>query len=174
MKTFKQLITEGRDAPLYHGTYMHFAPQILDTNKLVGSRRGEIHPKRGMPDLARGVSLTRSIRSALDWKPNGIVFELDQTKLTKNYRLIPANAFHYFTPLEYAAGIHAKHEELFEERVDGDILQLDRYLTKVITSELSKESLSRMLDRFFKHDLIDILVEHPLLYCWKTRKFLNK
>jgi hypothetical protein len=95
----QQLITEGRDAPLYHGVMHTHAISHLTNNRIEGRTTQRFWPDgRRLKDnhkeykdsfWLKGVSLTRTKSYAQHWRD--IVFELDQTKLSKKYKMIPFN-----------------------------------------------------------------------------------
>lgn len=164
MISFKQYLTEARMAPLYHATYMNNAQQILLTDVLKPSaREGKYIDKR----LTQGVSLTRSLKTAREWRAwssLNVTFELDQQKLSQNYKIKPLNMVHVWNHdnPELVRGLSAKHEELFEEMIDKPIKPLSKYLTKVI---VFSEDYFAMPDEIRKH---------PLLYNYNKKKFVNK
>lgn len=161
MISFKNFLTESRAAPLYHGT---------DSNKLISI----IHENRIKPAVDYGetipsISFTRSIKFATEWAKltawaDPFVIELDQQKLTYNYKLVPFNFFNdKARRLRYKVGGMAGHNE-YEERVSGKpIVNVDRYITKIISIRKPGKPTGGPAD---------LILKHPLLYY--NGKFVNK
>ena len=91
MTNFLQFLEEGRDAPLYHGTSLLTATKILESGLLKGS-------KSTLPPFKKiEVSLSRNIKVPIHHAFHVqdyitcIVFELDQRKLSQNYKIYPYN-----------------------------------------------------------------------------------
>lgn len=82
------ILIEGRDAPLYHGTSLDNAIEIMRTFVILGDTTHRIDDR-----YVSGVSLTRSYRYAEWWSRQesdiGVVFELDQAALAARYKIIP-------------------------------------------------------------------------------------
>lgn len=137
MISFKNFITEARMAPLYHGTSYDEALRILN-DKCIRVNYSE-------EEDTKTASLTRSLKYARKWVsdsgksgPSGaVVFELDQSKLSHNYKLIPYNFFaKQFEGMPNAKARYLKDDPVYgtneyEERVLKDIKPLDRYLVTV-------------------------------------------
>ena len=145
MITFKQFLTESRSAPLYHATSLHLAGKIIDSNTLIP--RSDV-AGTGVISL----SFTRLFRTA--WKfgiyvstsrstHSVVVFEVDQTKLSQNYKLEPFQFWSQpmtFGPSYNKARLTPRDENLedgtfneFEERVVGkSIRNFMKYVTKII------------------------------------------
>jgi len=145
MITFKDFLTESRSAPLYHATSLLNAKKIIDSNTLI--------PRSDVTDAkTRSLSFTRLFRTA--WKfgiyvatsrstHRVVVFEVDQTKLSQNYKLEP---FQFWSqPMKAGrsynkARLTPRDEDLddgmfneFEERVVGrSIRNFMKYVTKII------------------------------------------
>lgn len=89
-----EVITEGRDAPLYHGTSLKNASKIMKTFVIRGDTIHCIEDK-SVP----GVSLTRSRKYALWWAiqefgtKQAVAFEFDQAALSARYRIIPFDIY---------------------------------------------------------------------------------
>jgi len=108
-----QLI-EGRDAPLYHGVSAYYAIEQLQKNRIEGRTTQRFWPdgrrlKDNHPDYndsfwLKGISLTRSLAYAQHM--GGVVYVLDQAKLTQRYKIIPHN-WGYSIP----QGNHHKREQ---------------------------------------------------------------
>lgn len=135
MITFKQYITEARMAPLYHGTGYTEAMHILKSNKI----------RVGFGEEIESISLTRSFKYARKWAIeseksgpyDAVVFELNQQKLSYNYKILPYNYFaKQFEGLPNAKARYLKDDPVYgtneyEERVLKDIKPLERYLVTV-------------------------------------------
>ena len=148
MKTFNQFLTEGRDAPLYHGTDVDSAIRILNANKLVGSYNDHNAPT---------ISLTRSIRYAQHFAKDKfsdtvetIVFELDQRKLSQTYKIVPYNYFSDDVPNEY-------EEVVFTKGIDN----FNKYLLKVHVFEKPGRPIKG-----------NVILNHPKLFY--KGSFVNK
>lgn len=97
---FREIITEGRDAPLYLGFKdSHWAVQALSQNRLAakstqrfwddGKRRKDNDPEYENSYWMKGISLTRDLRFAMSW--GDVTFRLNQNWLSKRYKIIPFN-----------------------------------------------------------------------------------
>ena len=173
MINFKQYLEEGRDAPLYHSTQVKNAAKILKNNSLKPLTTQEFatkHNKEISNKTLKGVSLTRSLNFAHEYW-DGIIFELDQSKLVHNHQIVP---FNYFasgvekTSKNPARFSDKKYRDMneFEEFVVGEIKPLSRYITKVICTSRVFENLSNFAD-----DEVAIIINHPKLYI--GGKFIN-
>lgn len=145
---FKQHLEESRSAPLYHGTSLDNAWEILKrdilqarshhTHKLLGFVRGKtkIAYSNDFSDsekVVSGVSLTRSFQKAKSFGP--FIFELDQIKLTHNYKILPVQ---YFNTVSSMAGARTSRAQALygkpgssseaEEFVLGSIKNIDKYI----------------------------------------------
>jgi hypothetical protein len=96
------IINEGKDAPLYHGTTIKQFPKILQTGKLVG-RPTRIHAVSNKEHVeVTGISVTRDkfLRYSSERGIMGgsgrlsapIVFELNQTNISQNFKIVPQHA----------------------------------------------------------------------------------
>ena len=87
MKSFKQFLSEAREAPLYHATFARHAENILATNRLVGSEQDQGTTR----DLGKVIFVTRSLKAAehLYGDQNKVIFVLDQRRLSNNYKIRP-------------------------------------------------------------------------------------
>lgn len=109
---------------LYHATSAANAQKILASDTLVG-QKVDLFDNGPL-----GVSLTRSFKYAIQFAQDSvnsddpIILELDADKLRHNYRIVPFN--YYSNPTRPA-------ETEFEERVIGDIKNINKYITKIIT-----------------------------------------
>lgn len=104
MISFKEFLTEARMAPLYHGTSVYFLEDIVkngirplttQSNKQIRIRPNNVvvslSTNTEIPVLV-GVSLSRNFNFSRHYG-SGVVLELDQQKLTQNYRIVPFNFF---------------------------------------------------------------------------------
>lgn len=154
MFTFKEFITEGRDAPLYHGTTLDTAMQILKHDMIQGRTN---HENRilgiNKPGSTGGVSLSRSFKIS-EWFGE-VIFELDQRKLTHNYRINPVQFFSSQGPMLSARTkklggnkvLSGRHTEA-EEFVIGSIKNVSKYITKIHIPE----KVYRTSEEVFKRD----------------------
>ena len=140
MFSFSEFLIEARMAPLYHAT--RYGKEILEYDLLRAGHNVE-------PGLsAKTVSLTRSLVFAKIWlneiganAKTGIIFELDQQKLTQNYKIVPYNFFGNLpikSPTRYLPyGITNSNKRDYnfgnqsEEAVLSDIKNIRKYITKV-------------------------------------------
>lgn len=114
---FHEIITEGRDAILWHGysglQKVRHAEQALAKNEMAatstqrwwpdGRRRKENDPDYRDSYWMKGVSLSRDPKYAMGW--GNVVFALDQRKIAQRYKIIPFN-WGYSIP----SGNHHKRE----------------------------------------------------------------
>lgn len=141
-------LLESRTAPLYHASMD--AEDIMESNDILAETEHTINNKEYY-----GVSLSRDLRFLL---ANGhifgeVIFELDQSKLANNYKIIP---FNYFYDSEennknnsYRRGDTAEAEEF----LIGAISPLDRYLTGIIVDEKNIKKLGKKIK---SHPLLKI------------------
>jgi hypothetical protein len=128
----EDVLDEGRDASLFHGTKIHILMQdILPSNTLLD--RTFHNKKRLMKQLKdynyeQGVSLTRGFDFAARW--GEAIIELDQTKLVYNHQLIPVD---YFEKLTRGMRPPAGNEK--EEFVIGPIKNLKKYIKAIYVDE---------------------------------------
>jgi hypothetical protein len=189
MKTFDQFITEGRDAPLYHGTRLTHAIDILRTGKILPNTLHHLRDYNqlhvigiGTPDNAktsRGISLTRSRAFAAHWvikwagQEVGVIFEFKQTLLAQRYK-IKSTAFNQqFTrgktdniTTRYVEnkGIPANGGNEYEEFIITDKpLDIRKYVKRIIFIGNVTEAL--MFHTSIKPDWHDVIMpwEH-LIY----------
>ena len=102
MKTFQSfqaILSEGRDAPLFHGTSVFHACRILRSGYIYADTP-QTFKRDGKSIELMGVSLTRNKHFALHWamsrfkKSNdygAAIFEFDQARLAYNYKIVPFN-----------------------------------------------------------------------------------
>lgn len=99
---YHEIITEGRDAPVYHGYdygKVKWADLALSSNKLAatstqrfwkdGKRRKDNDPEYKKSFWMKGISTTRDVQYAAAWGYAGVVFQFDQSKLAHKYKIIP-------------------------------------------------------------------------------------
>jgi len=180
MKSFDQFLAEGRDAPLYHGTSLPKAVGIISSNRLEARETPDYAGERNVVfnDVGhlRVVSVTRSYPFAANWTSGyGVVFELDQSKLTQNHKLVPYNFFSGTSRSQVTAGQKINWYAQSEEMVIGTISNLDKYLTRVIipNSHLFYKYWSRSRAKQTGIDL-NIIQNHPLLYLWNDKEWVNR
>lgn len=152
MNQLDQLIAEGRDAPLYHGTG-HRTLEIIRLDLLKPETTHRPTPSMvsasRLTPTASGISLTRSLRFAKAWS-SGIVLVLDQTKLSKEFRILPINFYNITQQLasrskstrqtpsntgtthtnDFTVDVHGSESEEFVQ-TDRPI-KLSRFLTEII------------------------------------------
>jgi len=97
MIKFSEFLSEGRDAPLYHGTTHSHASAILRSGYFdpVTRQNSKVLLKsKNKFESKDGVSLTRNFHFAKTYisGPN-VVFQLNQTKLAQNFEIIPVQYF---------------------------------------------------------------------------------
>jgi hypothetical protein len=137
MKTFLEFLAESHSAPLYHGTTVDRLESIMHQNTLEGRiSEGEDDNK------TKVVSLTRSLKYALDWattlsrsKINAVVIELDQRKIRQRYKLQTYNFYHTQVPFHMAKSRYLKDDPVYgmneyEERiVNKNLTNIRSYIT---------------------------------------------
>lgn len=157
-----EIISEGRDAPLFHGTSAYNAVEIISQNGIAAKTQQlpDGGGRRPFPkEAVSGVSLSRSIQSAAVFAFSGVIFELDQSKLVRAHRLEPMD-YWGFTPDRYRTQGRRQGEFAeAEEFVVGPIPRLDRYLIAIHILKPTWERLKKAsnADRFAP------LLDHPLL-----------
>lgn len=142
MISFKSFLTEGRDAPLYHGTSVDSVIDILNSGFISGASGNMASYKLMLsPDShqgIRGISTTRSERFAAFWGGNlnsTVVLALDQARIVQKYKVIPVD--HYYNKL--SGQTHRKHpisgmrrpNNQFQEYIVTDKLPVS-YIAKII------------------------------------------
>ncbi len=178
MKTFKEYLEEGRDAPLYHGTGSAYALAILKDNAIKPFKTHGATVQLIKKDDNVAVSLTRSIKTAIEWRNNGLAFELNQRKLAQNYQIKPLNINYHWT----GGRSSAKHEQLFEEYVTKPIQPLTRYLEKIIVDEGGYNDIKWNYELEYRDEQTtakerakwEVLFKHPLLYSYEKKRFIIK
>ena len=139
--TVESVLTEGRDAPLYHGTSYSNAAAILAANIIEARTSQFLSGYKNRP--TKGVSLSRNWRMSGGWGP--VMFELDQRVLRHNHKIVPVN---------YGQEIAARSTEYAEaeEFVVGPISELDRCLLAIYVTRVAGRH---------NRDLMDALAQHP-------------
>lgn len=116
------ILTEGRTAPLYHGTELASAVMILRSDTIEATHDSDYD------DDPLGVSTSRTARWAMGWGAgrddtgHGVLFVLDQAKLATRYRIVPHAAM-------TVTGERLDGED--EEVVIGTIKPLSAYLLSI-------------------------------------------
>lgn len=174
MISFKQYITEARMAPLYHGTDLKSAAQILESDTL---KLGDWSTKTHWPSKdGTIISLTRNLTFALKWEIDGIVFEFDQQKLSQRYKIVPFNFFASKTrripDTTFLRNKDYNFDNQFEESLVQPVKNVSKYITKIIVTNQSITELDRSVK--FRPELYGPLRNHPLLYNIDTKEFVNK
>lgn len=115
-------ISEGRDAPLYHGTEFDSLLNILKTNTI----RGETEHENLDGKRLVGISTTRDFRFAASWtnESNSPVIELNQPKIVHNYKI---------KPISY----NSSHREEAEDFIvaKGGLKPANRYIVRIILDD---------------------------------------
>lgn len=143
---FKSYLEEGRDAPLYHTTYLDsFIGMLIDDMIQGVTNQGEKFDWDYKKDKThfkadhftgsktfKGISLTRDMGMINRWAP--IALELNQRKLTQRYKIVPLNLDHALHPNDskYVGSSGSKRGDWFEEFLIGDIKNLHLYLKRII------------------------------------------
>jgi hypothetical protein len=141
-----QDLFENRSFPLYHGTSIFKASEIIKQNAILSATTHTRHPVFGKENAVNGVSLTRSSIVAHRFGP--VVFVLDQSKLRQKYRIEPMDYWHY----EAGDNRRQYNYEEQEEFLVGTIAPLSRYLTAILYDSKS----GRLAN------IPDMIVNHPL------------
>jgi hypothetical protein len=122
---------EGRDAPLYHGTSLNGAVQILKHDAILPRTAGIRLPGySGEGDGPLGASLTRNLQAA--WDFGSVVFQLDQRRLVQRVRLVPYD--YWGQSAEVKGGIAARRKgdkAEAEEFAVGGVPNVSRYITQI-------------------------------------------
>lgn len=158
MITFKSFLAEARMAPLYHGTDSVTAAKIIKSNTFLAS-------SDWLGDIPDGVSFTRNISVARRFATKqdlGVVFEVNQNKLSHRYKIKPVNFFNGIggSTREMDSSKNSGNNE-YEERVFGQINNADSYIEKVIALAKPGKPYSG-----------NVVLNHPKL--WYNGKFVNK
>lgn len=157
MITFKEFLLEHRAAPLYHGTSLDKAIDIINDNALNRSR----WPERGIDK--RTVSLTRNLTFARNWvresgMGTGVIFALNQNKIRQRFKMAPYNYFGQTTVDPYNAkymvardlprfktfskrGNDYTFENQFEEAVLQDIKPITKYIDELLIIHTKSQAI---------------------------------
>jgi hypothetical protein len=157
MITFQEFLAESRSAPLYHATSVDIGIEICESNIL---KRSSISD----PGVSKTtVSLTRNLPFAVKWADlrwnGGLIFQLDQQKLTQRYKIQPYSYFSnpgrvgdttvitrtrsiptHRSPIAKGTGNDYIFTNQFEETIDRDITNIRSYITKVYSSRSTHTS----------------------------------
>jgi RNA:NAD 2'-phosphotransferase (TPT1/KptA family) len=150
---------------LYHGTSSTNATQILDTNRIEGTKWHD-----EVVDNQSTVSTSRSFDFAWSYGKQQCVFELDAIKLRQDYKIVPVD---YFKGSPYNGTYYRKRKES-EEAVIGNIAPLSKYLLAIWISRSEKYDLEAEIHsgnnwaEGYKE-----LLKHPLLKVMKSN-FMTK
>lgn len=146
MITFKQYLSESRMASLFHGASTINIRAILDKNVLEArtvqnsssefNQRDRIKHKSNLGTGVKGVSLSRSMLVAKRF--GNCILELDQQKLSQNYKVKPYNYWFSdaakkasaFQDRTRAPDDYNRHNEA-EEFVVGDIKNINKYVKTI-------------------------------------------
>lgn len=125
MKTYQQLIVEGRGNYLYHGTSLTKAASIIRSDVLKAARF--------WGNQKEAVSLSRSFDIAMNWGGiTSVVFVLDRQLLATKYKISPINWGAGGSETRRPGIIGKKWGGTFaEERIDYDIDPVSRYLVEL-------------------------------------------
>jgi len=176
-----EIINEGRDAPLYHGSGIGAAISILKGNEIWAATQ---HEESRLNNLGNninsepvfGVSLSRNREMAFGF--GDVVFMIDQTKLSQRYKIIP---FDYWSAgIAHNRYIKTKRSDSvnnlgdryeYEEFCVGSITPLNRYLMAIL---MTQKKYSYIENNYSIKDT-EILIKHPLLRIIELPKlhFLN-
>lgn len=120
-------LTEGRDAPLYHGTNLINFVSIMNDGYIGGGDNTDA--------MYDPLGATLTIRASRDYELakttfgiRGGVFELDQRKIAQRYRIIPFQD-------EDAGATRDTGASEYEEVIVADKLPIDRYMTRFFVSK---------------------------------------
>ncbi len=180
MISFKQFLSEGRDAPLYHGTDIQSLKQIISNDVLKANKEnhnGFVAKREG--DGRPFIALSRDIKHSIWFAGNGndkiAVIKLDQRKLAQRYRIEPIHTWKpekSRTPMYRDRYSHIKvsgrigYNE-FEERVYSNISPLDKYVSEYLVNE---EAINWMKNEALDDPQWNYIVKHPKL---KTHKLVK-
>lgn len=188
MKRFSQFLNEGRDAPLYHGTFASsflsivekgaIEPRTFHNAKILLKNpiAGDPTVKIGTPNAYAkyfggiiGVSMTRNLKFASEWA-SGIVLQFDQAALARNFEIIPTN---YFNRPKSIPGRSFEFEEFV---VTNKLINLQKYCTGISfynsghhtkasdwDSVDSLEAFLIQIDRHVVKTIFEKMQDHPLL-----------
>jgi len=157
-----EIINEGRDAPLYHGTGFSNAIEIIKHDEIKARTN---HADR-FGTVVTGVSLSRSQEISFDF--GQVIFVIDQRKLAQNHKLVPIEYWWIPTRSPKSPTTRSKGRSSHtvtsgneaEEFCIGSIKPLKRFLISILMKQKSLASLKQAQE---VTDLnIDLLLNHPL------------
>jgi hypothetical protein len=161
---FSEIINEGRDAPLYHGTSRQIALAIIMQGKVRARTEQKLHKTWDDPTL--GVSLTRDLRVALE-KFGPVVFQFDQTRLVQRMKVIPWDYWGSGYEVRDVAGTRRQGQYAeAEEFVVGDIpfsLVTAILMTENTRRHIQSEDRINGQETGSEGGLYAPLLRHPLL-----------
>ena len=99
MISFKQHLVESRSAPLYHGTAIEYADNILRIGFVPSTYHSAskiyVNTKTfhdgSIPRDSKGVSFTRKLKFASEW--GKVILQVDQQASASRYKILPVNYF---------------------------------------------------------------------------------
>jgi hypothetical protein len=143
-------LDEGRDAPLYHGTDMIGLIGIIRENTINGSDPSDaIGYKKTTVRLSRDINVAKRFSIGFSAGGDGGILELDQTKLSHNYKLVP------FVDSDNGALRDLGHGESEEVVMTTAIHPLSRYLIAIHVSDAN-------IEESLQDDVIAELINHEL------------
>lgn len=162
---YYEIITEGRDAPLYHGTGSSNAISIIEQDAIRAKTdhdTAKLTNYGSKGDYQSGVSLTRNKKMAEGF--GEVVFEIDQRRLAQTNKLIPID---YWAKPDKPSNRGRGHSGSivsgtyeYEEFCVGEIKPLRRYLIAIHMTAHG----CRRLKRDYDMKDIAVLMKHPLLH----------
>lgn len=169
-------LLESRSAPLFHGTELANALMILQSDLI------EATQDDSYSNDPPGVSLSRNYKFAMSFGSSrdtgyGVVFVLDQAKLTTRFRMKP-----HVAVSDWGDVITGEEEEIVLARIQP----LSRYLVSINTDPQRLHSLlddGEEFQRWFRnigdllgypgrdraHQMLTDLSNHPLLNRYRPR-----
>ena len=131
---FSQFLIESKSAPLYHATDFSKAVAIISGNNLKAKKQGDYISNRTRGQTV--IFVTRDIRHSYYWVEDsgGVIFQLDQLKLSQKYQIKPVKNWIGSNPKPiYMRGTSNRGDNEFEEVIITDqIHNLRDYIKKVI------------------------------------------
>lgn len=134
-------LVESKSAPLYHGTTIENAEEILTVNRLTARTDVDataLPHMRGSKSNTRSISFSRSLSAArgfVSGSPRrtgitGVVFVIDQQLLSRDIgkRLNPYNDILSYSDDNISRSAYTE----YEETVLGDIPNFNKYITQII------------------------------------------
>lgn len=152
MRLFEMFnLSEGRDAPLFHGTSLFNADTALRENKLAARTE---HFTREEKTLT-GVSLSRNM--AVSENFGTVIFVLDQKKIAARHKMIPTDYWGFSPAITNMSSRRRGEFAEAEEFVVGDLANLDRYIIsiKLVARYISPDQKSHY-PTLFGHPLLEV------------------